>query len=169
MGNEDTGGCETSANVSVKGFAYEFICALCVNQNEVVSAVGTILNEGDAIVGMEFDTWIRESGSECGEVETRRFYDLGVNFYNGDCFEIVMATEFSRSTAISSTNDEGVLWVGVKQCRNVCDHFVIDTFVAFGAHNLAIKNEHTAITIGVEDLDFLVFRLGLRNNACVAE
>ena len=70
-----------------------------------------------------------------------------------------MFDDLAQHTAITTTNDQNLLWVGVRVHSQMCDHLLVCELIALGALDDVVEDEDGAVVGGLEDQDILVLGL----------
>jgi hypothetical protein len=75
-----------------------------------------------------------------------------------------MLAHLSQHTTISSTNDENLLRLLLGKHGQMSNHFLVRELIALSHLNHSIKNEHNAISLGLEDQDVLELTLSVEKH-----
>lgn len=77
-----------------------------------------------------------------------------------DCFfNTFMFNDLTQDTAITSANDQDLLWVGVRIHGQMGNHLLVCKLVPLSALDDIVKNQDGAVVAGFEDEDILIFAL----------
>lgn len=70
-----------------------------------------------------------------------------------------MLDDLTEDTSITTTDDEDLLWVGVRVHGQVGDHLLVCELIALSALNDVVEDEDVSVVGGLEDEDVLVLGL----------
>ena len=87
------------------------------------------------------------------------FHDLGVHLHEVDALDPVIAGQLPHNAAVPGTDDQNILGLLVHRHGHMDDHFIVDEFVPFGQHHVAVQREHPSELRGLKDIDALVIAL----------
>ncbi len=82
-----------------------------------------------------------------------------VNVAKDGLLNALVLDDLAQDTAITTTNDQDLLGVGVGVHGQVGDHFLVRELVTLGALDDVVQDQDGAIVGGLEDQDILVLAL----------
>lgn len=82
-----------------------------------------------------------------------------INVTEGGLLNAVMLDHLTEHTSVTTTNDQDLLRVGVREHGKVGNHLLVRELVVLGALDDVVKNQHVAVLLGLEDQDILVLAL----------
>ena len=81
-----------------------------------------------------------------------------INIHQRRLLHTLMLHHLPQHPAISSSNDEHAFRIGVREEAEVRDHFLVGEFVALGALDHVVEDEHDAVVAALEDEHVLKLR-----------
>lgn len=127
-----------------------------VDDDEVVG-VFAVADEFEAVFVVDGEARVAEAAGGLRQVFAADFDDEFVDFDEVDVFDGRVAQKFADGAAVAAADDEDAPGVGIDAHGDVRDHFVVDEFVFFGEHHVAVKGQEAAEFARVEDVDALEF------------
>jgi len=117
------------------------------------------LEELEAVADVGLDLGVLVADAHAREVLLGEADDGLVNVAQNGLLDGCVLDDFAQNTAITTTDDEHLLGVGVRVHGEVGDHLLVGELVALSALNDIVENENVAVVAALEDEDVLVLGL----------
>ena len=93
------------------------------------------------------------------EILLADFHHLFIYLHHIDICNGFIAGQLADSTAVTRTDDQYILDIGIYSHRHGCYHLMVDIFVLFSQHDEAVKHQHPPEFVGIEYIDLLIIAL----------
>lgn len=127
--------------------------------NDDVEAVLVVVEELEAIANVHLGLGVAETLGHVGQVLLGQADDSLVNVAENGLLNAIVLHNFAENTAVTATNDEDLLGVGVRVHGEMGNHLLVGELVALGALNDVVQNQDGAVVGRLEDEDILVLAL----------
>lgn len=105
---------------------------------------------------MDIDRGVLVTDGHAGEVFLADADDGLVNVAEDGLLDGFMLDDLSEDTAVTASNDQDGLWVGVGVHGQVCDHLLIGKLVALGALDDVVEDQDGTMVAALKDQNVLV-------------
>ena len=82
-----------------------------------------------------------------------------VNIAQNHLLDALMLDNLAQNTSVATTNDQNLLWIGVRVHGQVCDHLLVCELITLGALDDIIENEDHSVVGRLKDQDVLILGL----------
>ena len=86
-------------------------------------------------------------------------HNHGINFHHIDPFNLRIARKLTDHTAVARADDQRILYMGMHRQRDMRYHLVINKFVLFGQHHIAVQHKKPPEFRRVEYVNALMLAL----------
>ena len=94
-----------------------------------------------------------------GQVSAADLDNVRVDLDHVDVLNVFVAGQLADDTAVTGTDDQHFFDVRMHGHGHMHDHFVIDEFVLFGQHHIAVQRQETAEFGRLKDINALKLAL----------
>lgn len=124
-----------------------------------IKGVLVVLQKLEAITNMDLHVRVVEANAHAWKVLLAKTNDCLVNVTQDCLFNALVFDHLSEDTAVTSANDEHLLWVWVREHAQVGDHLLVGELIALGALNDVVEDEDHAVVGALEDEHILILAL----------
>lgn len=129
-----------------------------------VELVLVVVEELEAVADVDLDVGVLVADAHAGQVLLAETDDGLVDVAEDGLLDAVVLDDLAEDTAVTATDDEDLLGVGVGHHAQVGNHLLVGELVALGALDDVVEDEDHAVVGGLEDEDILVERLLVVND-----
>ena len=117
------------------------------------------LEELEAVADVGLDLGVLVADGHAGEVLLGQADDGLVDVAQNSLLNGLVLDDLTEHTAVTTTDDEHLLGVGVRVHGEVSDHLLVGKLVALGALDDIVEDENVAVVAALKDEDVLVLGL----------
>ena len=111
------------------------------------------------IFKMDMNAAVIEAAGIARQIIAAGFDNGRIHFYQIDRPYPVIARQFPHDSAVPGTDDQDILALLMYCHGHMSNHFIIDKFIPFGKHDVAIKGQDAAKFRCFKNIDALIFAL----------
>jgi hypothetical protein len=123
-----------------------------------------VVEELEAITNVGGDVGVLVANGHTGEVLLGKTDDSLVNVAEDGLLDTLVLDDLTEDTAVTTTDDEDLLGVGVRVHGQVGDHLLVRELVTLGALDDIVEDKDHAVVGRLEDEDILVLGLLVVND-----
>lgn len=124
-----------------------------------IELVLAVLEELEAVTNVGVGVGVLEANGHAGQVLLGNTDDSLVDVAQSSLLDGSVLDDLTEDTAVTATNDEDLLGVGVGVHGKVGDHLLVGELIALGALDNVVQDENGTVVAALEDEDILVLGL----------
>lgn len=124
-----------------------------------IESVLVVIEELEAIADVDGALGVGKTSGHAGEELLGDADDGLVNVAKDSLLNAVVLDDLAEDTAVTTTDNENLLGVGVGVHGKVCNHLLVGELVALGALDDVVEDEDGSVVGGLEDKNILVLAL----------
>ncbi|CDN42600.1 hypothetical protein BN871_BO_00020 [Paenibacillus sp. P22] len=129
-----------------------------VDHDDVVLVL-MVVDMHEAVVHMDLDAGVVQSGCDVRQIFLGVFNDLAVDVDKHDPLDLLMLEDLAHDAAVAAADHEHLLRIRMRVEGRVSDHLMVDELVLVRRHDHAVEDEHRAEFIGLDHGELLEVRL----------
>lgn len=129
-----------------------------------IELVLAVLEELEAVTNVGVGVGVLETNGHTGKVLLGNTDDSLVDVTQGSLLDGGVLDNLTEDTAVTATNDEDLLGVGVGVHGEVGDHLLVRELIALSALDNVVQDKNSTVVAALEDEDILVLGLLVVND-----
>lgn len=129
-----------------------------------IELVLAVLEELEAVTNVGVGVGVLEANGHAGQVLLGNTDNSFVDVAQSSLLDGSVLDDLTEDTAVTATNDEDLLGVGVGVHGEVGDHLLVGELIALGALDNVVQDENGTVVTALEDEDILVLGLLVVND-----